>query len=41
MDLILAYIRDGRLPSDPLGARKIRVRSFRYTIRAVNEPSQS
>ena len=41
MDLILAYIKDGRLLSDPLGARKIRVRSFRFIIRVVNEPSRS
>ena len=32
MDLILIYIRDGKLPPDSSKARKIRIRSSRFTI---------
>ena len=32
MDPIITYIRDGTLPSDPSEAKKIRVRSSRFTI---------
>ena len=32
MDPIVTYIRDGMLPLDPSGARKIGVRSTRFTI---------
>ena len=32
MDPILTYIRDGTHPPDPSEARKIRVRSSRFTI---------
>ena len=32
MDPILSYIRDGQLPSDPLEARKVRVRAVGFII---------
>ena len=32
MDPIVTYIKDGTLPPNPLEARKIRVRLFRFTI---------
>ena len=32
MDLIITYIKDGNLPTDPSEARKIKARSSRFTI---------
>ena len=32
MDLIITYIKDGNLPTDPSEARKFKVRSSRFTI---------
>ena len=32
MDPIVTYIRDGTLPENPLEARKVKVRSSRFTI---------
>ena len=32
MDPIVTYIKDGTLPPDPSEARKIKVRSFKFTI---------
>ena len=32
MDPIIRYINDGNLPADPAEARKVKVRSFRFTI---------
>ena len=32
MDPIITYIKDGNLPADPSKARKVKVRSSRFTI---------
>ena len=32
MDPIIMYIKDGNLPANPLEARKVKVRSPRFTI---------
>ena len=32
MDPIIMYIKDGNLPANPLDARKVKVRSPRFTI---------
>ena len=32
MDPIVTYIRDGTFPENPLEARKVKVRSSRFTI---------
>lgn len=32
MDPILSYIRNGQLPSDPLEAKKVKVRAARFTV---------
>jgi len=32
MDPIITYIKSGNLPSDPMEARKVKVRSSRFTI---------
>ena len=32
MDLIITYIKDGNLPANPLEARKVKVRSSRFSI---------
>ena len=32
MDPIISYIKDGNLPTDPLEAKKVKVRSSRFII---------
>ena len=32
MDPIITYIKSGNLPSDPTEARKVRIRSSKFTI---------
>ena len=32
MDLVIMYIKDGKLPTDPSEARKVKVRSSKFTI---------